>query len=124
MLGGGERKKKENILLPISIIILGGCLILSAWIVANGLKNNEHLAQAQNNTTQEKTLMTSDEAAQYMGVSLNDFDLLIRSQVGQKAGLQSYDTYRFIPFIDIGNQKYFNEVEIEKWIEYNMLNKH
>jgi len=114
--------KKENILLPISIIILGGCLILSAWIVTNGLKNTEHSERSLINTTQPKALMTSDEAAQYMGISLNDFDLLIRSQVSQKAGLRSYDTYRFIPFIDIGDQKFFNKTEIDKWIEYNMLN--
>ncbi|MBD7971397.1 hypothetical protein H9647_25390 [Paenibacillus sp. Sa2BVA9] len=35
--------KKENILLPTSIIILGGCLILSAWVVSDGLKSQEHL---------------------------------------------------------------------------------
>ncbi|TCZ81168.1 DNA-binding protein [Paenibacillus albiflavus] len=115
--------KKENILLPISIIILGGCLILSAWIVTNGLKNNEHLDQSLNNTTQAKALMTSNEAAQYMGISLNEFDLLITSQVREKAVLRSYDTYRYIPFIVIGNQRFFNETEIDKWIEYNMLNK-
>ncbi|GIP24036.1 helix-turn-helix domain-containing protein [Paenibacillus sp. J22TS3] len=113
---------KKEILLPISIIVLGGCLILSAWIVTNGLKNNEHFVQAQNTTTTAKALMTSAEAAQYMGITLNDFNLLIKSQVGERAELHSYDTYRFIPFIDIGNQKYFNRAEIDKWIEYSMLN--
>lgn len=119
LLRRGETVKKENILVPISIIILGGCLILSAWILSSGLKNKE-----QNNNIQVKALMTSDEAAQYIGISLIDFDLLIKNQLGQKAGLQSYDTYRFIPFIEIGNQKYFNRAEIDNWIQYNMLNKH
>lgn len=116
-----ENVKKENILLPISIIILGGCIVLSAWIITDGIVN-EHLEQPLI-STQTKALMTSDEAAQYMGISLNDFDLLIKSQIEQKAGVQSYDTYRFIPLIHIGNQIYFNETEINKWIEYNMLNK-
>lgn len=114
---------KERFLLPISIMILGGCLIISAWILSNGLKHNEYFAQSLNQTTQAKALFTSEEAAQYMGISSNDFDSLMKSQVEQKAGLQSYDTYRFIPFIEIGNQKFFNRTEIDKWIEYNMLNK-
>ncbi|MNC70660.1 hypothetical protein D3C75_1214950 [compost metagenome] len=67
--------------------------------------------------------MTSDEAAQYMGLSVNDFNYLIQKQSERKAGLSVYDTYRFMPFIVIGNQKYFNEAEINKWIDYNMLNK-
>ncbi|MDR6880727.1 helix-turn-helix domain-containing protein [Bacillus sp. 3255] len=115
--------KKENILLLISIIILGGCLILSGWVVSNGLKSQEHLEKPLKTTTQTKALMTSDDAAQYMGISLEDFDYLIKSQTELKSGISTYDTYRFIPFIDIGNQKYFNKVEIDKWIEYNMLNK-
>ena len=57
-----------------------------------------------------------------MGISLKDFDYLIKSQAEFKSGMSTYDTYRFIPFIDIGYQKYFNEAEIDKWIEYNMHN--
>lgn len=113
--------KKENILLPISIIILGGCLLLSAWVVSNGLKNQAE--PSLNTTAQTKALMDSVEAAQYMGISLEVFDDLIKSQAELRSGMSTYDTYRFIPFIDIGNQKYFNEAEIDKWIEYNMLNK-
>jgi len=41
-----------------------------------------------------------------------------------KSTMANKNTYRFIPFIDIGNQKYFNRAEIDKWIEYSMLNKH
>ena len=74
-------------------------------------------------SNQSKALMTSDEAAQYLGILLNDFDVLIYSQVAQKVRLQSYDTYQFFPFITIGNTRYFNQTEIDKWIEYNMLNQ-
>ncbi|MBA2944228.1 helix-turn-helix domain-containing protein [Paenibacillus sp. CGMCC 1.16610] len=115
--------KKENILLPISIIIFGLCLILSAWLISNGLKSQEHVEKSLKTSTQTKALMTSGEAAQYMGISLKDFDFLIKSQTELKSGISTYNTYMFIPYIDIGNQKYFNEVEIDKWIEYNMLNK-
>ncbi|WP_339225685.1 hypothetical protein NYE80_25550 [Paenibacillus sp. FSL H7-0357] len=47
-------------------------LILSARVVSNGLKSQEYLEKSLNTTTQTKALMTSDEAAQYMGVSLED----------------------------------------------------
>jgi len=113
--------KKENILLPISIIILGGCIVLSAWIITDGI-SKQHLEKPLI-SSQTKALMTSSEAAQFMGISLNDFEFLIKRQVTQKASLGFYETYRFIPFINIGNQKYFNETELNKWIEYNMLNK-
>ncbi|MCM3631088.1 helix-turn-helix domain-containing protein [Paenibacillus glycanilyticus] len=112
--------KRENILLPISIILLGGCLVLSAWIITNGLQSPN---QSIHTTTQTKALMTSDEAAQYMGISKEDFDWLIKNQIEQKKGLQVYDTYRYIPYISVGNQKFYNETEINKWIDYNMLNQ-
>lgn len=56
--------KKENILFPFSIVILGGTT-----------------------NSPKKALMTSEEAAHYMGISLNDFELLIENQDKQKAGL-------------------------------------
>ncbi|MBM7566241.1 helix-turn-helix domain-containing protein [Paenibacillus sacheonensis] len=111
--------KRENILLPISIIILGGCLILSAWVASNELKGQQ-LEKSLNTLAQTKALMTSNEAAQYMGISIVDFDFLINSQAELKSGMSTYDKYMFISFIDIGNQKYFNKVEIDKWIEYNI----
>ncbi|RJE88419.1 hypothetical protein D3P07_10460 [Paenibacillus sp. 1011MAR3C5] len=122
--------KKENLLLPISIIILGGCIVLSAWIIMYGLK---HKTQSELLITseaekppamydvQKKALLNSEEAAQYMGISSKEFDFLIESHIIQKKNLHSYETYRFIPFIEIASIRYFNETEINKWIEYNML---
>ncbi|WP_167577492.1 hypothetical protein [Ammoniphilus sp. YIM 78166] len=70
-----------------------------------------------------KALMSAEEAAHYMGIPLEDFQMLIEAQIKQKANLPSYDTYRFIPYIDIGSNRLFNQEEINKWIEYNMINK-
>lgn len=112
--------KKENILGPFSIVILAGCIVLSAWIITNGIESNNHVEQSLTTNSVKKALMTSAEAAHYMGISLNDFDLLIQNQDTQKSG--TYNTYKFIPYIIIGNDKFFNETEINKWIEYNMLN--
>ncbi|MGM0885247.1 MAG: hypothetical protein ACQEXQ_29915 [Bacillota bacterium] len=115
--------KKENILFPFSIVILGGCIVLSAWMITNGIETNKHIEQSLTTNSPKKALMTSEEAAHYMGISLNDFDLLIENQDKQKAGLQAFNPYKFIPYIIIGIDKFFNETEINKWIEYNMLNK-
>lgn len=70
-----------------------------------------------------KVLMSEEEAADYMGIATDDFHTLIEAQIKQKANLGSYDTYRFIPYIDIGTSRFFNQAEINMRIEYNMINK-
>ena len=38
--------------------------------------------------------------------------------------LISFPTYRFIPYIEVGNgEKRFNKKQLDEWINYNMLNK-
>lgn len=121
----------QKIFLPISIVILGVCMLLSSWILANKLdavafqQTSKQLSAEQlMSLNYNKALMNSSEAAQYLGIEENEFNALINSQNNIKARLEVYDTYRFIPYIEIDKEKYFNVAEINKWIEHNMLNKY
>lgn len=48
---------------------------------------------------------------------------MIKQQIKEKTSLSSYETYRFIPFFIIEGERYYNKDQINKWVEYNMLNK-
>ncbi|MCC5910105.1 MAG: hypothetical protein JJT76_06675 [Clostridiaceae bacterium] len=112
-------------LLPLSIIILAISIIFSSIWIGQSLQK---LSNAQATNTQpsiEKALLTDEEAAEYLGISINQFkDILIKDK-NDKAKLTSYPTYRFIPYIELANgNKLFSKEELDKWIKHHMNNKY
>jgi hypothetical protein len=114
---------KNSYLLPLSLIFLAGSIIVSSWMISNAINPNFSFNNTKDSSPTRKALMTINEAANYLGIPSAQFTSLIETQNNQKQNLQSYNTYRFIPYLNIGSDKFFSEAEINKWVEYNMLNK-
>lgn len=113
---------KNNKLLSISIIILAisifsGCM----WI---GYSIQEIEKNEPNKSTlafTEKGLLTELEASEYLSITVDQLRNILKKDSKIKQNLNSYDTYRFIPHIELDNgTKLFNKKELDEWIDYNM----
>ncbi|MBZ9687502.1 hypothetical protein G9F72_014315 [Clostridium estertheticum] len=72
-------------------------------------------------TLREKALLTEDESAEYLNISIDEFKNILLKDSEKKVGLSSYDTYEFIHYIDISHgKKMFNKKELDEWINYNI----
>ena len=107
-----------TVLISISIII--GCV----WIgFSIRYINKDVIVSETSNSAANKGLMTEDETAIYLSLSQDDFDRLIAYEDSQRTNVSAYDTYSFIPYVKINNIKYFNKEQVDKWVEYNMVNR-
>jgi len=96
--------KKENVLI-ISIIFLGVSIIFNGVYIGTSIKsqNNEAIQ-----IVKERSLFNSEEAANYLGISIKEMnDLILYSS--------SYDG-KGIPYLSIGLKKYFNKEALDQWI--------
>lgn len=111
-------------MLSIALIVLAISIVFSSlWIGYKIDKSNIHDISEQKRMD-SAGLMNQESAAMYLGISLKDFRQLLADEQNRKSGLNGYPTYKFIPFMEIGkNNVMFSKTEIDKWIEYNMLNK-
>ncbi len=96
--------KKENVLI-ISIIFLGISIIFSGVYIGTSIKSqNNKVMQVET----DKTLIDSEEAANYLGISIKEMDDLI---------LYSSKLFgKGIPYFSIGVKKYFNKESLDQWI--------
>ena len=109
-------------LLSIAIIILSLSIGYLAFVLATDMtavEQNEDSSIATSNF--EKGLLTADETAAYLSLSIDELDSLIRRQDSERIQLGSFSTYQFIPYITINNQRYFNKEEVNEWIKFNTL---
>jgi hypothetical protein len=112
---------KNNIIVVISSIILSFSLIFSAVYVSNTI-NKVSIIEVNNNSASQSLLMNSDEAAEYIGISVDTLISNIKRERIEKYGLNTYETYRFIPYLEIDGVMYFNKFELIKWAEYKTNN--
>lgn len=108
----------KNIIILISVIVLSLSITFSSIYVGNAiLKVNETNAA---NSTQMTTglLMNSDEAAKYLGIPVETLIAKIKKERIEKAKLNVYNTYQFIPYLEINEVIYFTKSELLKWAEY------
>lgn len=115
--------KYSNIL---GSIIIGICILIGSFLISNGHKDDEDRNTIEGSTVQEqedKVLITEDEAAQYLNLSKSSFDSIIMQQIKEKTSLTAYDTYKYIPYIVIEGKRFYSKDQINKWVDYNMLNK-
>lgn len=72
----------------------------------------------------DKTILTEDECAEYLNISIDELKNILQRDTEKKAGLKEYSNYAFISYIDIRNgEKMFNRKELDAWVKYNMHNK-
>lgn len=113
---------KREITLIVLALILGGSLLGSSWILAEGMREKKQLEGNHEANPSHRVLLTSKEAALYLGIPQEEFEELVDRQVKEKAGLSSYEIYRYIPYMRIGRDKYFSVPELNKWVEYSIHN--
>lgn len=68
-----------------------------------------------------KGLLTLEEAASYLNINKEKLTSIIQKQDSSREVLSSFDTYEYIPYIQIGEEKYFNQEQIDEWIRYNTV---
>lgn len=70
----------------------------------------------------ERGLLSADEAATYLSMSTNVLMGWMALEEIERNQLESYETYKYIPYIEFDGTKYFSKDQLDKWIEYNTLN--
>jgi len=109
----------KHYLLSVSILFLGLCILVGSWFISDAIKSNQKFS----NITTTNELLTEKEAADYLRMDEFDFNQLISNQNRVKSQQSVYDTYKYIPFMILNGKRYYSQEQIDKWIEYNMLNK-
>lgn len=119
----------KYIVFPISALILGISVIISASLLNRTDLLNTNVASFQNASKKivsvsNGTIMTKKQLSDYLQVSENSIEDIINSDVLQKEKMGgSYDTYMFLPYLIIDNQKRFLKAEIDKWLKYQNDNR-
>jgi len=116
LIGGYSMESKR--LLPIAILVLAFSIIFSGlWI---GSRIDRYI-DSNNISIESKGMISLSEAAEYLGISESEFELILREQIRERAGLGVFDTYAFIPFMEIRGTRYFSVDQLDKWLEHNMI---
>ncbi|GGA48088.1 helix-turn-helix domain-containing protein [Psychrobacillus lasiicapitis] len=104
--------------LNISIILLSISIFFLAIQFGNSdsMEANESVQMVDNSA---KGLLTVEEAAFYLNLNEERLVAMIQQQDSSREVLSSFDTYEYIPYIQIGEDKYFNKEQIDEWIRYN-----
>lgn len=117
---------KENKLLSICVLILSFSVVFGGLWIGNSIRNankDTNVTQSLYSLTSNRGLMTGKETAEYLDLSQDGFNSLISYQELQRSKLTMFDTYMFIPYIEIDGVKYFSKEQVDKWIEYNMTQR-
>lgn len=116
-----ENKK----LLSLSIILLAISIVFSSICVGYALGKVIAMPSTSAQISKEKALITENESAEYLNISIDQFKNILLKDNQEKAelknaGVTSYDSYRFIPYIQISNElNMFNKNGLDEWIKYN-----
>lgn len=104
--------------LSISIVLLSIAIFFLAFQLGNRVSSEENEPVQM---VDSKGLLTVEEAASYLNLNKERLTAIIRQQDSSREILSSFDTYDFIPYIQIGEDKYFNKEQIDEWIRYNTV---
>lgn len=104
---------KNNIIILISALILSSSLIFSTVYLSDTI-HKTNLMTLNNSSTSQRLLMNSDQAAEYIGISIDTLISNIKREKIEKYSLTVYDTYRFIPYLNIDGVMYFTKSDLMK----------
>lgn len=101
-------------------------LILSMSLIYCGLELNKdkEISDASKVFTEldvDKGLWTLNETAQYLSITEDQLHSIVSSHDIERGKMTSYETYQFIPYIEMNEEKYFNKTQVDEWIKYNSL---
>jgi ABC-type antimicrobial peptide transport system permease subunit len=107
---------KDNKWVLASAIVLSISLVFGSIYIGNSLKYN---AKEQG---QSSDLISKEEVAEYLKISVDEFDKILLKEAVYKANVSVYDSNRFIAFVDFNGKIYYSRNQINKWIEYHLYN--
>jgi len=116
LIGGDSMESKR--LLPIAILVLAFSIIFSGLWIGSRI---DRYTDSNNISVESKGMINLSETAEYLGISESEFELILREQIREKAGQGVFNTYAYIPYMEVRGTKYFNIEQIDKWLEYNMI---
>lgn len=107
--------------LSASIVLLSIAIFFLAFQL--GKSNNislETKAPIHKVEVLDNGLITAKEVADYLSMDVEQFNKLIISQTLERADYSSFNTYKFIPYIQLNGEKYFTKKQVDEWINYNI----
>ncbi|MGM7681252.1 Clp protease ClpB [Cytobacillus sp. Hm23] len=104
-------ENKKYFLYLLYVLIFSSSIVWSAHIVSNS---------TQKDTEKEEydDLLTQSELLEYLHISEDELNEIINEDDGLKVQLSSYDTYRFLPYLEIGDKRMYLMNEINEWLKY------
>lgn len=103
----------------IGAFILGISVVISSFIFYSTFSNSlSKVSDPQTVTNSMPDLMTKIQLSEYLQISEQSLEGIIKKDEFDKAKLSSYDTYQFIPYLKIDNQERFLKAEIDVWLKY------
>ncbi|WP_105616065.1 hypothetical protein [Vallitalea okinawensis] len=107
---------KSNIHQSMSIIILAIAVAFGSYYIGSQIRETPNIES-------QSLLLTEEEAAEYLGISHSNLFRILSLESEDRSRVSVYDSYAYIPFIEIQGVRYFTIREFDKWVEYKMHNK-
>lgn len=104
----------EKYLLPGAIVILSAAIVFTGFQFG---KAGELSEGSMPSNYVNKGLMSIEDTASYISLSVEELKAIIRKQDIERSSLEVHNTYRFIPYITIEGEMYFSKYQIEEWIK-------
>lgn len=102
-----------NFFYDMSIFLV--CYLICLFFISKIRKKDE---------IKDKPILTEDECAEYLNISIDELKNILQKDTEKKAGLMDYSNFAFISYIDIRNgEKMFNRKDLDEWVKYNIDNK-
>ena len=115
---------KNNLLIPSMIV--GLSLLVSSSIIGYSLlhspSNEIVMTQPVGDNIQESGLMTEEECAAYLRISVEDLKRTLVSDQKEKESLGSYATFNYLPYMEmINGERRFSKAAIDRYISDKMF---
>ncbi|MCZ8535310.1 Clp protease ClpB [Psychrobacillus psychrodurans] len=86
----------------IGIFIFGISIVISSFILFSAFSNSaSKVNDSQIVTISLPNLMTKTQLSEYLQLSEQSIDDIIKKDEFEKANLNSYDTYKYIPYLEL-----------------------
>ncbi|QOR68175.1 hypothetical protein IM538_08720 [Cytobacillus suaedae] len=108
----------EKYLLPIAIVILSAAIVFAGLQFGQADEQSSHSGQFN---SMDKGLMSIEETAEYLNLTVEELEAIIRKQDLERSTLDSFATYQFIPYITIEGEMHFSKYQLEEWIKYSSI---
>jgi hypothetical protein len=111
----------NKLFLPAAIILLSLSIVFMGFQFGRYTEKLDSL-KGRNEVSsldRDKGLMTLKQTANYLSMSEEQFKRIIIQQDALRSQLTSFNTYDFIPYIEVKKEKFFNKDQVNEWIKNN-----